>query len=163
MLRVVLKNTEKQNQSADFNIEAKISLENRNRYDWEVTDLSNQRELIELVQQYLHDPLKKESLLPANTGLLSPWIAALIDKYNAILLERDRLMENGGDNSPVVRARNNEVASLRQAVIQSLRNTKNEISSKLEYARRMQMLEAGKISGIPTQQKYVLSVERQRK
>lgn len=153
----------KQNQSADFNIEAKISLENRNRYDWEVTDLSNQRELIELVQQYLHDPLKKESLLPANTGLLSPWIAALIDKYNAILLERDRLMENGGDNSPVVRARNNEVASLRQAVIQSLRNTKNEISSKLEYARRMQMLEAGKISGIPTQQKYVLSVERQQK
>ena len=34
---------------------------------------------------------------------------------------------------------------------------------KLDYTRRMQMLEIGKISSIPTQQKYVLSVERQQK
>ena len=34
---------------------------------------------------------------------------------------------------------------------------------KLNYTRRMQILEIGKISSIPTQQKYVLSVERQQK
>lgn len=153
----------KLNRSADLNIEAKLSLENRNLYDRQVTELSNQKELIELVQQYLHDPLKKESLLPANTGLLSISIGGLIDQYNKALLNRDKLMENGGDKSPAIRLLDNEVASLHQAVSQSLRNAKEETSSKLEYARRMQMLEAGKISSIPTQQKYVLSVERQQK
>lgn len=132
-------------------------------YDRQITDLSNQKELIGLVQQYLHDPLKKESLLPANTGLLGNWIGGLIDKYNTALLGRDKLMEDGGDNSPVVKGLNNEIVSLHQAISQSLRNTKDEINSKLEYARRMQMLEAGKISNIPTQEKYVLSVERQQK
>ena len=153
----------KQNRSADLGIEAKLSLESRNFYDRQVTELSNQKELIELVQQYLHDPLKKEALLPANTGLLSIWIGGLIDKYNAVLLERDKLMESGGANNPVVRILNGEIASLHKGVGQSLRNAKEEINSKLEYAQRMQMLEAGKISSIPTQQKYVLSVERQQK
>lgn len=153
----------KQNRSVDLDIEARISLENRSRYDHEVIELGNQKELIELIQQYLHDPLKKESLLPANTGLLSVWIGGMIEKYNIVLLERDKLMENGGENSPAVRLKNNEIASLHQAISQSLRNTKDEINLKLAYAQRMQMLESGKISSIPTQQKYVLSVERQQK
>ncbi len=153
----------KQNQLADFSVEAAVSLQNRSLYDRQVIELSNQKELIGLVQQYLHDPLKKESLLPANTGLLSIWIGDLIEQYNKALLERDKLMENGDDNSPVVRALNSQIASLHKGISQSLRNAKDETSSKLEYARQMQMLEVGRISSIPTQQRYVLSVERQQK
>lgn len=70
---------------------------------------------------------------------------------------------NAGDNSPAVKERSSQLASLRSAIAQSLRNTKEAIDMKLDYTRRMQMLEIGKISSIPTQQKYVLSVERQQK
>lgn len=153
----------KQNLSADFNWEAKISLENRSRYDQQVIELKNQIELIELVQQYLHDPLKSESILPANTGILSKGMEDMIGTYNASIREREKLKENGGDKSPAVRSLTNEITSLRQAISQSLRNTKDEQTMKLEYARRMQHLEAGRISNIPTQQRYVLSVERQQK
>ncbi|WP_293713711.1 tyrosine-protein kinase [uncultured Parabacteroides sp.] len=153
----------KQNRSADFNIEAKISLENRSRYDREVTDLLNQIELIELVQQYLHDPLKNESLLPANTGILSKGVEELINNYNATLLEREKLKENGGENSPAVKSRSNGIASLRQVISQSLKNAKGELNMKLEYVSRMLSLEASRISNIPTQQRYVLSVERQQR
>ena len=55
-----IENYRKQNQSADLAEEAKIYLGNRNRHDMEVTELTNQRELVELVQMYLHDPLKNE-------------------------------------------------------------------------------------------------------
>lgn len=153
----------KQNRSADFNVEAKISLENRSRYDREVTDLLNQIELIKLVQQYLHDPLKNESLLPANTGILSNGVEGLISNYNAILLEREKLKENGGENSPAIKSRSNEIASLRQVISQSLKNAKGELNMKLEYVSRMLSLETGRISNIPTQQRYVLSVERQQR
>lgn len=153
----------KQNQLADFSIEAKISLENRSRYDLQVTELKNQIELIELVQRYLHDPLKSESILPANTGILSKGLEDMISSYNAAIQGREKLKENAGDKSPVVRSLTNEIASLRQAISQSLRNVKDEQTMKLEYARRMQSLEEGRISNIPTQQRYVLSVERQQK
>lgn len=153
----------KQNQSADFGIEAKISLENRSRYDQEIANLTNQIELIQLVQQYLHDPLKNESVLPANTGVLSRGIEDLIGQYNTALLAREKTLENAGDKSPSVKLLTNEIVSLRQAIGQSLRNVKDELSMRLEYARHMQYLEAGRISKIPTQQRYVLSVERQQK
>lgn len=153
----------KQNQSADFNWEAKISLENRSRYNQQVIELKNQIELIELVQQYLHDPLKSESILPANTGILSKGLENMIGEYNTSIQGREKLKENGGDKSPAVRSLTNEIASLRQAISQSLRNAKDELNMKQEYARRMQFMEAGRISNIPTQQRYVLSVERQQK
>lgn len=153
----------KQNQSADFNWEAKISLENRSRYDQQVIELKKQIELIELVQRYLHDPLKSESILPANTGILSKGMEELIGKYNIAIQGREKLKENAGDKSPAVRSLTNEIRSLRQAISLSLRNAKDELSMKQEYTRRMQFLEAGRISNIPTQQRYVLSVERQQK
>ncbi len=153
----------KQNQSANFEIEAKISLENRSRYDQEIANYKNQIELIQLVQQYLHDPLKNESVLPANTGILSRGMEELIGRYNAALLSREKTLENAGDKNPSVKLLASEIASLRQAISQSLRNAKDELNMKLEYAKQMQYLAAGKISNIPTQQRYVLSVERQQK
>lgn len=153
----------KQNRSADFGIEAKVALENRSRYDRDVIDLTGQKDLIELVQQYLHDPLKNESLLPANTGILSKGQEELLSKYNAAIQEREKLRENGGDESPAVRSLTNEIVSLRRVISQSLKNAKGEIDMKLDYAGQMRLLETGRISNIPTQQRYVLSVERQQK
>lgn len=153
----------KQNLSADFSIEAKLSLENRSKYGQQVTELKNQIDLIELVQRYLHDPLKSESILPANTGILSKGLEDMIGAYNAAIQGREKLKENAGDKSPIMRSFTNEIASLRQAISQSLRNAKSELTMKLEYARQMQFVETGRISNIPTQQRYVLSVERQQK
>lgn len=153
----------KQNRSADFDIEAKVALENRSRYEQDMISLSGQKDLIELVQQYLHDPLKNEALLPANTGILSGGQEALISRYNTAILEREKLRESAGDKSPMIKSLTNEIISLRRVISQSLRNAKDEIDMKLEYAGRMHMKESGRINNIPTQQRYVLSVERQQK
>ena len=153
----------KQNKSADLGQEARIYLDNRNRYDREVTELTNQVELIGLIQLYLHDPLKEERLLPVNTGIANIGIEGMIEKYNNTLLERNKLKVNAGDNSPAVKERSTELSSLRRTIGESLRNTKEAIHTKLDFSRRMQTLEISKISSIPTQEKYVLSVERQQK
>lgn len=153
----------KQNKSADFGIEAKLYLENKNRYDQDVTDLTNQVELIGLVQMFLHDPMKNEHLLPVNSGILSMSIEELIGKYNNTLLDRDKLKVNAGENSPAIKERNMELASLRQTISQSLRNMKETIVMKQAYARHSQMQEMNRIVTIPTQEKYLLSVERQQK
>lgn len=153
----------KQNKLANFGIEAKVALENRSRYDRDVINLTGQKDLIELVQQYLHDPLKNESLLPANTGILSEGQEVLFSRYNTSILEREKLRENAGDESPAVKSLTNEIVSLRRVISLSLKNAKGEIDMKLDYAERMRLLEIGRISNIPTQQRYVLSVERQQK
>lgn len=153
----------KQSKSADFGIEAKLYLENKNRYDQDVTELTNQVELIGLVQMFLHDPLKNEHLLPVNSGILSANIEELIGKYNNTLLDRDKLKVNAGENSPAVKERSMELASLRTTISQSLRNMKETIEMKQAYARHSQMLEMNRIGTIPTREKYLLSVERQQK
>lgn len=45
----------KQNQLADFSVEAAVSLQNRSLYDRQVIELSNQKELIGLVQTVFAD------------------------------------------------------------------------------------------------------------
>lgn len=153
----------KQNQLVDFRIESQIYMESWDQYDRSLKELSNQLELINLIQQCLHDPLKDESLLPANTGIMNVGIEGMIENYNTILMGRNKLKVTGGNKNPAVIERNEQLISLRRTISQSLRNTKDAIEMKLKNASRMRMQSANKLSMIPSQQKYVLSVERQQK
>lgn len=98
-----------------------------------MTELTNQVELIGLIQLYLHDPLKEERLLPVNTGIANIGIEGMIEKYNNTLLERNKLKVNAGDNSPAVKERSTELSSLRRTIGESLRNTKEAIHTKLDF------------------------------
>ena len=115
-----------------------------------------------MVQMFLHDPMNNEHLLPVNSGI-NMGVEELIAKYNNTLLDRDKLKVNAGENSPAVKERNMELASLRQTISQSLRNMKETIEMKQAYARHSQIQEMNRIVTIPTREKYLLSVERQQK
>lgn len=153
----------KQNELVNFEVEAHVYVESRDQYDRNLKELSKQKELIQLIQQYLHDPLKEESLLPVNTGIMNVGIEGMIENYNAILMDRNKLKVTGGENNPAIKERNEQLKSLRHSISQSLRNTKDAIEMKLRTASRLQMQAANKLSLVPSQQRYVLSVERQQK
>ena len=106
--------------------------------------LTTQIELIGLIQQYLHDPLKEERLLPVNTGITNVGIEAMIEKYNIVLLDRDKLKINAGDNSPAIKERNEELASLRRTISERFAKYERCYQFETGFARHKQMLEVKK-------------------
>lgn len=157
-----IENFKKSNRLVDVGSEAGIYVSNRSQYEQEEIALSNQMELSKMIQDYLRDPMKEWQLLPGNSGIMDTGVEGMLALYNSILLERNRLNERGS-HSPVVKNKESDLKALRVTILQVLDNLQNALSYKLADVRRLHVTANSRIATIPTQEKYVLTVERQQK
>lgn len=152
----------KSNRLVNVDSEAGIYVSNRSRYEQEEIELSNQIELSKMIQDYLRDPMKEWQLLPANSGIMDTGVEGMVASYNNLLLERNKLNERGS-HSPVVKNMEVDLKALRITVLKVLDNLHNALSYKLADIHRLQIKANSQIATVPTQEKYVLTVERQQK
>lgn len=157
-----IENFKKSNRLIDVASEAGIFVVDRSRYEQEEIELSNQIELTKLIRDFLLDPMKEWQLLPANSGIMDTGVDGLVAEYDALLLQRNKLKERG-DRSPVVKEKEAALKALRVTILKVLDNLKNALSYKLADVQRLQSRANSRIATVPTQEKYVLAVERQQK
>lgn len=153
----------KENRLTDIKSEAGVYLQTTSRFQQENLELENQRTLVKYIREYLTDPLKSADLIPANTGLSDINIEHQITEYNELLLKRDKLIGNSSDRNPVVMDLNNSLAAMRQTIIRTMDNLIASLNIKIQNTVEQETRTMRRIAAVPTQQKYVLSVERQQK
>ena len=153
----------RENQLTDIRSETGMYLESSSRFMQEGLGLENQLMLSKYIHQYLVDPSKSTDLIPANTGISDVSIENQISEYNDLLLKRDKLIANSSDRNPVVMDLNKSLAAMRQSIIRTVDNLIASLNMKIRNVREQETQTQKRISAVPTQQKYVLSVERQQK
>lgn len=153
----------KENRLTDIISETGIYLQTTNQFQQEGFGLDNQRTLAIYIREYLNDPSKSAELIPSNTGVSDMNIESQINEYNELLLKRDKLISNSSDRNPVVMDLNNSLSAMRQTIIRTMDNFITSLNIKIENTRQREAQTMRRINAVPTQQKYVLSVERQQK
>lgn len=153
----------KENRLTDIKSEAGVYLQTTSRYQQENLELENQRTLAGYIRDYLTDPAKRADLIPSNTGISDVNIENQIREYNELLLKRDKLIGNSSERNPVVMDLNNSLAAMRQTIIRTVDNLIASLNIKIRNTVEQETQTMRRIAAVPTQQKYVLSVERQQK
>lgn len=153
----------RENQLTDITSETGMYLQTTTKYKQEGLSLENQLSLAEYIKQYLVDPSKIADLIPANTGITDAGVEKQIAEYNEILLKRDKFVTGSSDRNPVVMDLNNSLGAMRQSILRSVDNLIVGININLKNLREQERQTAKRIEAVPTQQKYVLTVERQQK
>ncbi len=153
----------RENRLTDIQSETGLYLRESSGYNQEGLSLENQRTLTRYIRSYLTDPQKSSDLIPSNTGISDVDIENLISEYNNVLLKRDKLITNSSDRNPVVMDLNNSLMALKQSIIRSVDNHIVSLDIKIRNVKRQEDMTARRISEVPTQQKHVLSIERQQK
>lgn len=153
----------KENRLTDIISETGIYLQTTNQFQQEGFGLDNQRTLAMYIREYLNDPSKSAELIPSNTGVSDMNIESQISEYNELLLKRDKLISNSSDRNPVVMDLNNSLSAMRQTIIRTMDNFITSLNIKIGNTRQREAQTMRRINAVPTQQKYVLSVERQQK
>ena len=153
----------KANRLTDISSEAGMYLGNKQQYNNENLTLDNQLILADFVRDYLVNPQKSTELIPVNAGITDMNVASQINEYNSLLLKRDKLYRRSGGNNPIVMELNNTLAAMKQSIIRSLDNLIAGLKIKMNNIHEREIFALKRISDVPTQQKYVLSVERQQK
>ena len=93
-------------------------------------------ELLRSINEYMNEPANKYQTLPTNVGLNDPTSSALINKYNEIVMERNRLLRSASETSPSVTPLTAQLDdltnSIRRAMSQAQRNADIQRNSILQ-------------------------------
>lgn len=107
-------------------------------------DLETKIRLVSFMKKYLSNAKSISELIPNNTGLVDGNIESQINDYNTLLLKRNRLVDGGGADNPMVQDINQALHSIKQGIITAVNNTitgltirKNDALNELRRLRRM--------------------------
>lgn len=128
--------------------------------------LEGSLEMARYIRDFINNDASERSLIPAATVSMSGASAALASQiaiYNEQVLNRQRLLANASANSPVIVDMDNNIASLRNAILSSLDSHINGLTLQLDNIRREQNIADTRMTSSPVKEKELLSMSRQQK
>lgn len=150
-----------QNNIADIETEAGLSLETASAIRQQQITTESQLELINGLIGNLNNRQGSYEVLPLNVGLADSDSNSNIAMYNQLVLERARLLQNATNSNPLVQDVTKQIASIKSSVLQSLQKSRSALQITKSNVQSEQNRLAGRISKIPVQEKLFRSIERQ--
>lgn len=147
------------NKLTDIATEADLVLNAHTAAEQKIIDLNTQLKLTAYVMDYLSS--NPEDLIPANLGLVDASITGNSQRYNELLLERNRILKSSGIINPVIINLNTQIKELRKTVTQSLVNLKSSLTISLNAMKQQETLLNSKIIAVPGQELEFRNIQRQ--
>ena len=143
----------------DLSSDAQIALTGNAEYEKKQVENRTQISLVEDLKKYLGH--NEYEILPSNVGLKDITLAAQIDRYNEMLIERKRLLRTSTENNPAIinldtsiRATKANVQATLEGTLQGLFITKADLDREAKRDMR-------RISDAPGQERQYVSIARQ--
>ena len=128
----------------------------------QILDLSNQQYMVRYLKQHLQKGGNSQ-LLPENSGLDNSAIEQQFKEYNSLVLQRNNLVANSSESNPLVQDIDKKLNSIRSTIVSGLDNEMAMLNERVRGQQSTVATNTGRLASNPTQQKYLLSVERQQK
>ena len=129
----------------------------------EIMSLNNQIQMTRYVRNYLTSGGIDDKPMPTNVGVEDLQIQSQINEYNAKLLERNNLKSKSSEKNPIVQRMDRELTEMRGAMIGSVDNYIIKLQTQMKGLQGARGAATAKLASSPSQEKYLLSVERQQK
>jgi len=118
-----VENYKQVNQMTDISSDAKIYLERNNEFDQQRILVENQLSLIRFVEEFISKGANQYALIP-NLGLTDVGLVAVIQKYNELLMNRERIAGGSSEENPALRNMNQQIVSARRSIQVSIANSR---------------------------------------
>ena len=125
--------------------------------------LNNELSMAKYLLDYIESENTKEQLLPVNAGIESSAINEQIASYNTLLLKKNTLLANSSIANPIVAGMIDEVKSLREVLLLSVKDLITTLNIQKQNTKREEIVARQKLSNNPSQELYLLSTGRQQK
>ena len=156
-----LENYKKANKMVELSTNANQAVTNSDRYDQQLAEANTQIALLNSISEYMGQPSNKYETLPSNVGLTDQSATSLINKYNEIVLERNRLLRSASEHSPTVTPLTAQLDDLTSSIHRAMAQAKRS----MEIQRNAVASQVGKynmkIQQTPEQERTMKQIGRQ--
>ena len=151
----------KRNNMVELKMNAAQAVQNQDIFSQKLAEANTQVALLQSISQYMNDPANQYQTLPSNVGLTDQSATQLINKYNDIVLTRNRLLRSASESSPTVTPLtallDDLSASIRRAIAQAQKNMATQRQSVAEQYSKY----VGQTSATPEQERILTQIGRQ--
>ncbi|MFV8345391.1 GumC family protein [Flavobacterium sp. ZB4P13] len=150
----------KSNELTDINSEAKLYIEGSNEYDKKGVETEIQLNVVSSMLDFMKKSSNSD-LLPSNiiSGLGDA--SGLIGSYNQLVLDRNRILKSATAENPSVVKMDQQIASLKSTVIESLLRLQSSLNIQKRDLNRNEGFLNTKIGKIPVQERQFRVIARQ--
>ena len=147
----------------DYEEAAKMYMENAAlTYETQVK-VNNQLYMMEQMRNQVKKEEGTNQVLPANLLPDNENVAIQIGEYNKLQLQRNSMAENSSENNPLVKDLDNQLSSMRKAIINSLDQAVAQLRASQKGISREDQKLKQQISVTPEKVTKILPAERQHK
>ena len=131
--------------------------------DEKIKDHRQQLVIIDMLGTYLGDAMNDFEKTPSALSLTDVTLSGTISAYNALQIERKRMLEqNIPESNPQLVAKNEELEKLRKNILESLKNLREAYNSSIDDFYRRGTAAIFKQKEMPAKIQGLLEMERER-
>ena len=147
------------NRLTNIEAESALILENASEYSNKRQDVNTQLGLVNEMIKYLDQ--EETNLLPTNLGIEESSINSIIDRFNNLVLQRNRVLAGSTEINPIVIKLNSQIDQLKKNVKQSLLRKRSSLQIAQNDLRARSGAIGSQISEVPSQERLFRGIERQ--
>lgn len=156
-----IKNFKQSRGLADISEQSKLLVNSSSDYVKQLADTEMQLNILTSLEEYLKDEGKNKRVFPSGILPQDMVFSGLIERYNTLLLERDRQSLSSTDSNPYVQNLDQQISNLRKDMLSNLINTRRSLLiSRSELQKRGNRF-VGEIKEVPATEKIYLDLARQ--
>ncbi|MBQ4224284.1 MAG: polysaccharide biosynthesis tyrosine autokinase [Prevotella sp.] len=145
----------------ELRMNANAAMAGSSEYDRKLAEANTQVALLNSISDYMDKADNQYQTLPSNVGLSDATASSLINKYNEIVLQRNRLLRTASEESPSVLPLTAQLddlsSSIKRAMAQSRKNMEIQRNSlQSQYAKF-----TTQVSATPEQERMLTQIGRQ--
>ncbi|MHC5353606.1 GumC family protein [Myroides sp. LJL115] len=150
------------NAITDIPTELGLILENANSYEKQI--IANETEL-KVVSSMIEFLLKSQpnELIPGNIIQSDANSNSLINQYNQLILDRNRISGSSTNRNPAVIKLDSQIASMKASVMESLRNLEGSLKITQRELNNKERDLRSKLAQVPRQEREFRIIDRQQK
>jgi len=145
----------------DIQSEAGLFIQKTGAYEEKRLEVETQLAIVTDVDNYIHKKENRYKLLPSGTGIQSENLNSVINDYNKLLLERNRLSRTASHTNQTLLDLNAQIDGMFSAVQATVRNEKQSLQIARQDLVKKDNENAGRIKSIPRQEREYTEIKRQ--
>ncbi|NKI25231.1 polysaccharide biosynthesis tyrosine autokinase [Arenibacter sp. 6A1] len=154
------KDFKQKNNLSFIEADAEVNIKKKSISEEQVFKLETQIALSKLLKETMGSQTDYQ-LLPADIGLDNNSINSLVQDYNQVVLEREKLKASAGANNPTVMVLTGQLDRTKENISQTIKGYQQQLGVSLKQLQQQQNLAGSQFSKLPEKEQLLRAIERQ--
>ncbi|TKC13058.1 polysaccharide biosynthesis tyrosine autokinase [Pedobacter polaris] len=145
---------------ADMSEQGKLLVQTTGQLTSELAAAETQVSILNQLEEYLKDEANNKRVFPSSLIAQDLVFSNMMSQYNALLLEREKLLLGVTEESPFVQNIDTQIIGLRRGILSNIQSAKNSVMVTRNRLRNQLSSAEGQINSVPAVEKNYLQLAR---